>query len=43
VFEVPEDLCSDALGMIQKEMEEVYPLRVPLTVKTRHGAHWGEL
>lgn len=43
VFEVPEDLCGAAAEMVRGEMEGVYPLKVPLTVKIQHGDHWGEL
>jgi DNA polymerase-1 len=43
VFEVPEEETQKALPMIQKEMEEVMELSVPLRVSIQSGKNWAEV
>jgi len=43
VFEVPEEETQKALPMIQKEMEEVMELSVPLRVSMQSGKNWAEV
>jgi len=43
VFEVPESQAKIFSQEIQKTMEAVYVLRVPLVVNIRNGQNWGEL
>jgi DNA polymerase I len=43
VFEVPEQETEKALPMIQKEMEEVMELSVPLKVSISSGKNWAEV
>jgi DNA polymerase-1 len=43
VFEVPEEEIRKALPMIQKEMEEVMELSVPLKVSIQSGKNWAEV
>lgn len=42
VFEVPEDEIEIMLGLIKKEMEDVYRLDVPLKVDAGYGKNWDE-
>ena len=42
VFETPENELESVIPMIRKEMEEVYPLRVPLKVDIHKGRNWDE-
>ncbi len=42
VFEVPEQEVQKALSMIQKEMENVIELTVPLKVSIHSGKNWAE-
>jgi DNA polymerase-1 len=42
VFEVPERELDRLIPMVRKEMEGVYPLRVPLKVDMGYGKNWGE-
>jgi DNA polymerase-1 len=42
VFEVPEEEVEKVIPLIKKEMEEVYPLRVPLKVDIHKGRNWEE-
>ena len=42
VFEVPEPELDRLIPMVRKEMEGVYPLRVPLKVDMGYGKNWGE-
>lgn len=42
VFEVPEDELEALMPVVEEEMEEVYPLRVPLKVDMGYGKNWGE-
>jgi len=42
VFEVPEEEIQKALPMIQKEMETVTDLSVPLKVSIHSGKNWAE-
>jgi len=43
VFEVPEEEITKALPMIQKEMEGVMELSVPLRVSIQSGKNWAEV
>ncbi len=43
IFEVPPEELDRVKGLVQKEMEQVYPLRVPLRVSIETGSSWGEL
>ena len=43
LFEVPEDQSEAALKLVQKEMENVIELKVPLKVSTAVGNNWGEI
>jgi len=42
VFEVPEDELECASSLIQKEMETVMELSVPLKVSIHSGKNWAE-
>ncbi len=42
VFEVPEEELDAVIPMIKEEMEEVYPLKVPLKVDINKGRNWDE-
>jgi DNA polymerase I len=42
LFEVEESLQESAIDLIRKEMEKVYPLRVPLKVDIGVGSNWWE-
>ena len=42
VFEVPEEELESIMPMIRREMEEVYPLDVPLKVDINMGKNWDE-
>ncbi len=42
VFEVPEGDIEKVKNMVKKEMEEVYPMRVPLKVDISVGKNWDE-
>ncbi|QWR78558.1 DNA polymerase I [Candidatus Magnetomonas plexicatena] len=42
VFEVPESELEMAKGLIKMEMENCYPLKVPLTVDIGVGKNWAE-
>jgi DNA polymerase-1 len=43
IFEVPEEEVEKALPMIQKEMEGVMELSVPLKVSIQSGKNWAEV
>ena len=43
VFEVPPDELGLASELIRHEMQNVWQLRVPLTVDLAHGRNWAEL
>ena len=43
IFEVPPEELDTVKELVQKEMEQVYPLRVPLRVSIEIGSSWGEL
>ena len=43
VFEIPEEETQKALPMIQKEMEAVMELSVPLRVSMQSGKNWAEV
>ena len=42
VFEVPEAEVEEMAQLISREMEQVWPLRVPLRVTTGKGRNWAE-
>ncbi len=42
VFEVPKEELNPISAMIKREMEGVYPLRVPLKVDISKGRNWDE-
>ena len=42
VFEVARDAVDKASALVRREMEDVYPLRVPLRVEIGTGANWAE-
>ncbi len=43
IFEVPPEELDAVKELVQREMEQVYPLRVPLRVSIETGSSWGEL
>ncbi len=43
IFEVKEAVAEDFGNKVQKVMENVYPLKVPLTVEVSIGKNWGEI
>jgi len=43
VFEAPQDEVEELRSLVCKEMEEVYPLKVPLAVESGVGANWRDL
>jgi DNA polymerase-1 len=43
VFEAPQDEAEELRSLVRKEMEEVYPLKVPLLVEIGVGANWRAL
>jgi len=43
LFESPEEEVEQALPLIEKEMREVYPLKVPLKVDIKKGLNWRDL
>lgn len=43
IFEVSRERAGAAVTGIQSIMEGIYPLRVPLKVKTSVGENWGEI
>ena len=43
VFEAPQDEVEELRSLVRKEMEEVYPLRVPLLVEIGTGSNWRDL
>ena len=42
VFEVPKDELERLIPMVREEMEDVYPLDVPLKVDINKGTNWDE-
>lgn len=42
VFEVPEDELATLVPLVKGDMENVYPLAVPLTVSAASGKNWNE-
>jgi DNA polymerase I len=42
VFEIPEAQVADFSDWVRREMQNVYPLRVPLVVDVGAGRTWGE-
>jgi DNA polymerase-1 len=43
VIECPETELIETAGLVQKVMEEAYPLSIPLTTEARSGRSWGEM
>ncbi|MFI5088711.1 MAG: DNA polymerase I [Terriglobales bacterium] len=43
VFEAPQDEVEELRSLVRKEMEQVYPLKVPLLVEIGVGANWRDL
>ncbi|GAB4122749.1 MAG: DNA polymerase I [Roseiflexaceae bacterium] len=43
IFEAPNHEVDQAVALVQREMEEAYPLRVPLTVEVEVGPNWDDL
>lgn len=43
LIEARVDIVGEAKDILKKEMENVYPLRVPLVVKIGEGLNWGEI
>jgi DNA polymerase-1 len=43
VFEVPEAEVESLRDLVRKEMEEVYPLAVPLVVEIGVGKNWRDM
>ncbi len=42
IFEVPEEEQDAVIPMVRKEMEGIYPLRVPLKVDINKGRNWDQ-
>ncbi|HEY9843423.1 MAG TPA: DNA polymerase, partial [Candidatus Obscuribacterales bacterium] len=42
VFEMPESLLASAIPELRRQMEEVWPLSVPLKVDAHAGSNWME-
>ncbi len=43
VFEAPQDEVEELRSLVRKEMEQVYPLKVPLLVEIGVGPNWRDL
>ena len=43
LFESREDIIKEATALIQKIMESIYELEVPIKVTVKVGKNWGEL
>ncbi len=43
LFEVPEAELAETARLVRQVMENVVPLKVPLTVDLRRGLNWGEM
>jgi len=43
VLECPQAELKKAAGIVQKVMEEAYPMIIPLTTEARWGRNWGEM
>lgn len=43
LVEAREDVVEEAKSILKEEMENVYPLSVPLVVKIDQGLNWGEI
>lgn len=43
VYEVPKDIVNDVVRKLKVEMENCWPLRVPLRVKVKVGNNWGAM
>jgi len=42
ILEARDDVARDAQALLKREMEQVYPLSVPLVVDTNQGKNWDE-
>jgi len=42
ILEARDDVAQDAAALLKKEMENVYPLSIPLLVDVAVGKNWGE-
>lgn len=43
VLECPRDQVEATARLVQRTMEEVFPLKVPLRTEARHGPDWGKM
>ncbi len=43
VLECPQSELQETARIVQKTMEEAYPLRIPLSTEARAGKRWGEM
>ncbi len=43
IFEVPEDELKQTTALVQKVMENAYPLDIPLSTEAKAGKSWGEM
>ncbi len=43
VLETPQDTADQVCAIVREEMENAYPLDVPLKVDVGMGKHWGEI
>ncbi|MGC2321253.1 MAG: DNA polymerase I [Terriglobales bacterium] len=43
VFDAPQDEAEELRSLVRKEMEDVYPLKVPLLVEIGVGPNWRDL
>lgn len=43
ILEIKNDIIDEAIPILKEIMENIYPLKVPLEVKVKKGASWGEI
>jgi DNA polymerase-1 len=43
VLECPSEELHQTISIVQSEMENAYPLSIPLTTEARSGKNWGEM
>jgi DNA polymerase-1 len=43
VIECPQQECKQTAQVVQKAMEEAYPMSIPLLTEARSGRSWGEM
>ncbi len=43
VLECPSEELYQTISIVQREMENAYPLSIPLTTEARSGKNWGEM